>query len=402
VSRKHTTVAQLASESGIEIDDALIALWDAGFAELLNGNDLIGRGEASRARRALGLATRRELANANYWLKALDVDYAGLAALLEECNVVWPAEGGRLRKRAIHRLQTVLREQMVGLQLAERPPSEQEGSPSVPDWEVVGHEVAEIRLLTADEVRMIHAALATDFENGPDPISPPGVRSESLLGSALHRPSTSLGSTRKYPTIEMTGAALFHSLVHDHAFHNGNKRTALVSLLVFLDENGLMLRCEEDELFKLVLQLAKHALVDVPRGDLADHEVMAVAKWLKEKCRWMGKGDRAIPWRQLRRLLVDQGCEFDQPFNNKIGIRRAIRTKSRFLGRPQEKTLRVQAAYANEGREVEKGAINRIRRDLRLDDENGIDSRAFYDNEPTSAGEFIVRYRKTLRRLARL
>ena len=64
--------------------------------------------------------------------------------------------------------------------------------------------------------------------------------------------------------------------------------------------------------------------------------------------------------------------------------------------------LRVQTYYGDEGREIEKNTVNRIRHDLELDDLHGIDSGAFYENDPASLSEFIIRYRKTLRRLARL
>ena len=43
------------------------------------------------------------------------------------------------------------------------------------------------------------------------------------------RPQTGLGTIDKYPTIEQKAAALLHSLIKNHAFHNGNKRTALVA-----------------------------------------------------------------------------------------------------------------------------------------------------------------------------
>lgn len=274
-------------------------------------------------------------------------------------------------------------------------------------WNAVGHQ-ANIQHLTYEQVEKIHYSLVADFDGTNDPLSPAGVKSKALLESALCRPRTSNGGALKYSTIEMAAAALLHSLVHNHPFHNGNKRTALVSTLVFLDENQIALTCDQDALFKLVLQLAQHALVDGPRNDLVDRETMALALWIKANSRWMEQGDRTIPWRRLSRILSAYNCTFDHPsgVGNRINITRNVtKTKSRlFFGRSRTETvlLRTQTAYAGDGVDVQKSTIRKIRRDLQLDDDNGVDGRAFYDNEPMSPGDFIIRYRKTLRRLARL
>src|SRR6266508_3055171 len=131
---------------------------------------------------------------------------------------------------------------------------------TAPEWPVLGT-AREIEYLTVDQVRAIHVELVVAFAKANDPIDPPVVRSEALLGSAVHRPFTALGGHMKYPTVEMAGAALFHALVLDHPFHNGNKRTAVVSLIAFLDLNGSILEVEDDELFDYVVRVAAHRLL---------------------------------------------------------------------------------------------------------------------------------------------
>ncbi|MEO5601092.1 MAG: hypothetical protein ABIR06_09205 [Cyclobacteriaceae bacterium] len=59
-------------------------------------------------------------------------------------------------------------------------------------------------------------------------------------------------------------------------------------------------------------------------------------------------------------------------------------------------------AYGNEGRDVSRRTINMVRSELQLDEENGIDSAAFYEDVPLIIDNFIVNYRKTLQRLAKL
>src|ERR1700687_4602324 len=139
---KRISVVQLATEAGIEVDEALIALWDAGFETLAGPSDLLNRGDANRARRALGLATRRELASPEYGQTQLSVSRPELDALLANLGVSRPLDGTRLRTRAIHRLRSERRRQALPV------PSEQQvavipqadGSQEPLLWEIVGHE----------------------------------------------------------------------------------------------------------------------------------------------------------------------------------------------------------------------------------------------------------------------
>ena len=408
MSRKRATVQQLATEAGVDMDEALITLWDAGVEYVSGPGDLVRRGDVNRVRRVLGLATRRELASREHWQHVLGLADPEFDELLLALGVRRLPVGGRLPKKAIHRLRGEVRRRgmspYAGIEGEQDAPvsAEKLGFPPF-SWEVVGHE-RDLRSLSADQVRAIHYALVEDFLQDADPIDPPGVRSETLLASAVFRPHTAVGQFPKYPTVEMSAAALLHALVHDHPFHNGNKRTALVAMLVLLDENGFLLTCGQDALFKLVLQLAQHALVAGPRTELADRETIAVAKWVRANSRWVEMGDRPVPWRRLRRILSQYGCELEFPggVGNRINITRTVERRTGLFSRPRPHVLRTQTYYGDEGRDVDKSALNKIRHDLELDDLHGIDSRAFYENDPASHSEFIVKYRKTLRRLARL
>ena len=95
----------------------------------------------------------------------------------------------------------------------------------------------ELKTLNVEEVLRIHDILVEDFLASNDPISPAGVRSEQLLESAVSRQWTGLGQILKYPTPVESAATLLYGICGDHPFHNGNKRTALVSMLAHLDKN---------------------------------------------------------------------------------------------------------------------------------------------------------------------
>lgn len=81
-----------------------------------------------------------------------------------------------------------------------------------------------------------------------------------LLESAVARPQASAFGTDAYPDLASKAAALLHSLVLNHAFIDGNKRTAVLSTLVFLDLNGYMVRWDQQEALDFLLRLAAHQI----------------------------------------------------------------------------------------------------------------------------------------------
>ena len=403
MSKSKMSVSQLANEAGIDVDETLVMLWDAGFSDVSGPNDVFNRGETNRARRALGMATRRELGSKEYWKTSFTLSDEEFASLLSNLGVGSDLELPQLSKKSIRRLQAERKKRTEeGLIQTTDKISEVESTTHTKFvWEEIGVRRRNITYLSVNEVIDIHEALVEDFKSSNDPIDPPGVKKDQLLESAIHRPHTKIGEYLKYPTVEMAVAAFFHSLVHNHPFHNGNKRSALVALLVMLDENGLSLTCHEDELFKLVLQLAQHSLTSGPRGELPDREVLHIATWLKYRTRRIEKGDRALPWRRIRKLLGDRDCQIEATSNNRVVVSRTIQTKGMF-GRTKTEQLKCQFDVAGDGRDININMIKRIRSELQLDDENGCDSSAFYDGDSVSAGEFITKYRKMLQRLARL
>ncbi len=142
--------------------------------------------------------------------------------------------------------------------------------------------------LNVDEVTNIHVGLVELFARENDPIAPSGVRDVNLLDSAINRPRTSLGTskefTEKYTSVLQKAAALFHSLVKNHPFHNGNKRTALVSLLIFLDRNNYILDTTDDELFDFVIGTARPT--NTGEGQAAvDQEVLIIQEWIDNHAR---------------------------------------------------------------------------------------------------------------------
>ena len=89
-----------------------------------------------------------------------------------------------------------------------------------------------------------------------------GIRDEALLESAVAAPqATMMGRALMTDRIEIGGAYLFY-LCRNHAFVDGNKRTALAACLVFLESNDLLpnTRFPTDEWEAFVLDVAASRL----------------------------------------------------------------------------------------------------------------------------------------------
>ncbi|MFG2676714.1 type II toxin-antitoxin system death-on-curing family toxin [Streptomyces sp. NPDC048445] len=92
------------------------------------------------------------------------------------------------------------------------------------------------------------------------------VRDLGLLSSAAHRPQSAMFGVEAYTDLFRKAAALLQSLAVNHPLVDGNKRMAWMSTVVFLDFNGTeMLDVDQDEAYKLVIEVAMGSLEDVDR-----------------------------------------------------------------------------------------------------------------------------------------
>jgi death-on-curing protein len=98
----------------------------------------------------------------------------------------------------------------------------------------------------------------------------PALRDRNLLESAAARPQVSVFGEDAYPTIAEKAAALLHSLVLNHPFVDGNKRTATVTTYHFLRRNGLRVIWKQPEALEFIVEVAE-----------GKHDVAAIARWLE-------------------------------------------------------------------------------------------------------------------------
>jgi len=89
------------------------------------------------------------------------------------------------------------------------------------------------------------------------------VRDIELLEAAVQRPEASVFGADAYPELADKIAALFHSLVRNHPFTDGNKRTAAVAALFMAAVNGQLLDWKPADALEVIVQSAETS-TDVP------------------------------------------------------------------------------------------------------------------------------------------
>jgi death-on-curing protein len=107
-----------------------------------------------------------------------------------------------------------------------------------------------VTILTVSEIILLHEKLitATGGERG--------IRDKRLLESAVLSCYQTFGGEELYPTVIEKAARMAFAICKSHPFIDGNKRTAIVSMLVLLRIRGISLRYTQAELVELGLKIA--------------------------------------------------------------------------------------------------------------------------------------------------
>ena len=100
-----------------------------------------------------------------------------------------------------------------------------------------------------------------------------GVRDPGLLASALARPKNAYAHDSDVSLARLAAEYAF-GIARNHAFVDGNKRTAFVVCLLFLRLNGKDINATQEEKYATFIQLAS--------GELS---VMQLEKWIEPRLR---------------------------------------------------------------------------------------------------------------------
>jgi len=119
--------------------------------------------------------------------------------------------------------------------------------------------------LTAKQIMFIHSRLIKETGGSQ------GVHDLSALLSAVGRPQSSFDDQDLYTDLFSKAAALIDSLIRNHPFVDGNKRTGMAAGALFLRQNGYALKVDNEEVVSIALGIAQSQL-----------DLDQIAAWLKE------------------------------------------------------------------------------------------------------------------------
>lgn len=119
-------------------------------------------------------------------------------------------------------------------------------------------------MITKDEVLLIHDQVVK-LHGGAN-----GVRDLNGLESAITRPYQSFAGNDLYPSCFEKSAAIGESIIMNHPFVDGNKRTGYVLMELILRLEGFRINSNDDELYQFV--------IDISTGNKRFEEIV---EWLK-------------------------------------------------------------------------------------------------------------------------
>jgi death on curing protein len=120
--------------------------------------------------------------------------------------------------------------------------------------------------LSLEQVLALHRAQIDEYGGAH------GLREVGGLESAVARPQMTFGGEDLYKDVPDKAAALWHSLVMNHPFIDGNKRIGAMAAEFFLGLNGIDLSATDEELVEITLATA--------RGEMSAE---ALAIWIRQR-----------------------------------------------------------------------------------------------------------------------
>lgn len=121
-------------------------------------------------------------------------------------------------------------------------------------------------MISINEVLKIHNILIENFGGVQ------GVRDKKLLESSVLRPYQTFDSQELYPGCIDKASAIIESIVKNHPFIDGNKRTGYTLMRLLLLNEGMDIEASEDEKYSFVIGIAEGKL-----------EIDEIKEWISSK-----------------------------------------------------------------------------------------------------------------------
>ncbi len=120
-------------------------------------------------------------------------------------------------------------------------------------------------MIGLNEVKNIHDILIDNFGGVK------GLRDSAVLESAINRPYQTFDGNDLYKNPTEKAAAIFESIISNHPFIDGNKRTAYVLMRLTLRKYGFDIQASQSDKYEFVIKAAK--------GELSFEEIL---EWIEQ------------------------------------------------------------------------------------------------------------------------
>jgi death on curing protein len=97
-----------------------------------------------------------------------------------------------------------------------------------------------------------------------------GTRDERLMESAIARPYQTFASEDLYPIVFEKAAAIAESIIINHPFIDGNKRTGFLAMIAILKNENFQLVISNEEIYNFTIKIST--------GEIKFEEIV---EWLK-------------------------------------------------------------------------------------------------------------------------
>lgn len=231
-----------------------------------------------------------------------------------------------------------------------------------------------------------------------------GILNYDMLSSAVSRQSVGFGNYSKWTDPYSKVSTLAFGLDKNHAFNDGNKRTALLCMLLALHRLKRRLTCEKKALEILLVRIAANEMDQYKdfkkyKKYGEDAVVMYMANFLRRNSQVIDNTFRTLTYEEFNGKLKTYGVRLDNPQGAYIDVFQQVSEKKWFgLKQENKKVKRLQIGFPGWKRQINFKAVRSVLKETGLTTDNGIDLKTFYEGtEPEY--KLIEEYFEILKRL---
>jgi death-on-curing family protein len=280
--------------------------------------------------------------------------------------------------------------------------------------EIYCNKTERIVTLTTDEIIELHKILCNNYNLLPEmePVSPPGVKNNDMLESAVSRQLVGARDFYKYSNVYSNCGTLVFGLVKNHPFHNGNKRIGFLALIKHLYSNGYVIRpnIQHKEIYELLRSLAnsslnehaetynKHFYKQYKRIKWTDEiQIEYLSTWLRRNTEHKNTKikSKTLSINDLERIL--QNKNLATSFSGKYLV---ISKKTTFISGLLGKKAFKKSYIIKDAKSINQSLIEQMRRDFGVSFLDGVDNSTFYNEEDIMNNE-IISYKRIIYKLAK-